>query len=346
MSKRRRRYWGAAALLGTIAIGVLAADYLQFLHGPIGEGEGAGKERTFIIEPGASVGRVAARLEAEGLIDRPLYFRATARLTGAATRIQAGEYAIAPATTPYRLLDKFVTGAVQQYRVTIVEGWTFAEMMDEIWRHDAVRPTLEGLSPEQIMARIGHPDLHHEGRFFPDSYQFPRGTRDIDLLERSFARMERVLAEEWQGREQGLPVETPTETLILASIIERETGVAEERPRIAGVFVERLERGMRLQTDPTVIYGLGDEYKGDIRYRHLRQDTPYNTYTRDGLPPTPIALPSRGAIHAAVHPDRRGELYFVSTGDGSHVFSETLSEHNQAVVKYQLGGDADRLRKR
>ncbi|MEX2576760.1 MAG: endolytic transglycosylase MltG [Halofilum sp. (in: g-proteobacteria)] len=343
-NKRRWRYLGSFALLATVTVGVITADYLRFLHGPMRVN--ADSPRTFVIEPGTSVQGIANELAREGLFDRPLYFRLIARATGAATRIQAGEYAIQPGSTPYRLLQKIVAGEVKQYRITLIEGWTVAEMLDAIWAHDAIEPTLEGESPDSIMERLGHPDLHYEGRFFPDSYQFPRGTRDIDLLQRSFARMQHVLEEEWQAREEGLPIDTPAEALTLASIIERETGVPEERARIAGVFVERLERGMRLQTDPTVIYGLGEEYQGDIRYRHLREDTPYNTYTRAGLPPTPIALSSREAIHAALHPDRRGDLYFVSTGDGRHVFSETLEQHNQAVIEYQLDGNADRLRGR
>lgn len=343
MSKRRKWYWGIVALAITVGGGVLAADFLQFLHGPLREGEST--EELFVIEPGSSVHGVAADLAEADLIDRPLYFRVTARLTDAATKIQAGEYAIDTRTTPYRMLNKFVSGDVKQYSLTIIEGWTFDQLMQKVREHEALRHTLEGLGPGQIMERLGHPDLHPEGRFYPDTYRFPRGTRDVELLERSFERMERVLAEEWEQREEDLPLDSPTDALILASIIERETGVPEERSRVAGVFVERLERGMRLQTDPTVIYGLGDEYEGDIRYRHLREDTPYNTYTRSGLTPTPIAMPSRKAIHAALHPDRRGELYFVATGDGGHVFSKTLEEHNEAVIEYQLGGNAERLRK-
>ena len=283
-------------------------------------------------------------LAERGILERPLYFRAAARATGAARRIQAGEYEIEPSLTPYRLMQKFVAGDVKRYSLTVIEGWTFAEMLAAMREHPAIEVELADRAPGEIMARLGHPEQHPEGRFFPDTYQFPRGTTDRALLERAHERMRRVLAEEWAGREEGLPLDDAYDALILASIIERETGVPEERERIAGVFVERLERGMRLQTDPTVIYGVGDAFDGDLTYRHLREDTPYNTYTRSGLPPTPIALPSRPAIHAAVHPDRRGELYFVSTGDGRHVFSKTLEEHNEAVVKYQLGGDASRLR--
>ena len=339
----RRRWIVSLAGLGVaVALGVAAADFVRFLHGPLRPG--AAQSVTYTIEPGSPVRRVAAELAARDLLERPLYFRVAARVTGAARNIQAGEYVIDTRTTPYRLMNKFVAGEVKSYSLTVIEGWTFAQMMNAVRDHEAVRHTLEGLDAAGIMERLGHPGEHPEGRFFPDTYHFPRGTADVALLQRAYRRMARVLEDEWAGREPELPLDDAYEALILASIIERETGVPEERERIAGVFVERLDRGMRLQTDPTVIYGLGDEFEGDLRYRHLREDTPYNTYTRAGLPPTPIALPSRPSIHAAVHPDRRGELYFVSTGEGRHVFSETLEEHEKAVVKYQLDGDESRLR--
>lgn len=341
MRPGRRRVLSLAVFLVAVALAVAAADFVRFLHGPLGRGGDV-----FVIEPGTPVRGVAAQLARQGYIDRPLYFRLTARATGAARRIQAGEYVIEQGTTPYRLLRKFVAGDVRSYTLTVIEGWTFAEMMRAIRGHEAIRHTLEGREPGAIMAALGHPEQHPEGRFFPDTYQFARGTPDLELLRHAYTRMQRVLAEEWAQRAADLPLETPYEALILASIVERETGAPEERARIAGVFVERLEQGMRLQTDPTVIYGLGDEFDGDLRFRHLRRDTPYNTYTRGGLPPTPIALPSRASIHATLHPEHRGELYFVSTGDGRHVFSKTLDEHNKAVIEYQLGGDASRLRDR
>lgn len=342
MKRRHRWLLGLAGLALLLAAAVATVDFFRFLHGPLNaSGEGP---MTLLVEPGTPVSRIAGELERRGWLSRPLYFRLAARLGGSARRIQAGEYRIPPGQSPYRLLQRMVAGDVKTYRLTVIEGWTFAQMLEEIRAHPALDHTLAaGEGGEVVMRRLGRPDEHPEGRFFPDTYQFPRGTDDIELLRRAYERMERVLAREWSQREQGLPLDSAYEALILASIIERETGVPEERPRIAGVFIERLERGMRLQTDPTVIYGLGDDFKGDIRFRHLRTDTPYNTYTRSGLTPTPIALPSEAAIHAALHPDRRGELYFVSTGDGRHVFSKTLEEHNRAVVKYQLGGDASRL---
>ncbi len=344
MARRRRKTWlaGFVVLLASVGAGVTAADFFRFLHSPIRLD--TGREVVFTIDQGDPVRRIADRMAQRGLIDRPLYLRATARFTGDARRIKTGEYVIEPGMTPYRILEKFVRGDVKQYRFAVIPGWTFDQLMTALGTHGAIDQTLEGLSPEEIMAELGYPEQHPEGRFFPDTYQFSRGRTDRELLARAYDRMQTVLAEEWENRTQGLPLDSPYEALILASIVERETGVPDERARIAGVFVERLERGMRLQTDPTVIYGMGDEYDGDIRYRDLRKDTPYNTYTRGGLTPTPIAMPSRAAIHGTLHPERRGELYFVSTGDGRHVFSETLEEHNKAVVKYQLGGDATRLR--
>jgi len=343
---RLRRKWGLRLFaFGLVLTGAIAlVDFLRFLHGPINPV--GGESLTLLVEPGTSVSHVAGRLADAGWLSRPLYFRIAARVSGSARRIQAGEYRVPPHQSPYRLLQRMVRGDVITYQLTVIEGWTFAQMLQAIRKHEALKHTLApDADGEEVMQQLGHPEQHPEGRFFPDTYQFPRGITDMDLLERAHERMQRVLAEEWAGREEDLPLDSAYEALILASIIERETGVPEERARIAGVFIERLERGMRLQTDPTVIYGLGDDYDGDIRFRHLRRDTPYNTYTRAGLTPTPIALPSRAAIHAALHPERRGELYFVSTGDGRHVFSKTLEEHNQAVIKYQLGGDASRLQR-
>lgn len=339
---RRRTLAGALVLLiASAGAGVLAVDFFRFLHSPLREGPS--ESVTFTVERGMPVARIARKLGERGLIDRPLYLRLAARFTGDARRIQSGEYAIDTGTTPYRLLAKFARGEVKTYKITLIEGWTFDQMMVAIHEHSALEHTLKDLAPEAIMARLGHPDQHPEGRFFPDTYQFRRGTTDLKLLERAYERMQTVLTEEWAGRSEDLPLDTPYEALTLASIVERETAVAEERARIAGVFLERLERGMRLQTDPTVIYGLGDDFDGDLRWRDLRTDTPYNTYTRAGLPPTPIAMPARASIHASLHPERRGELYFVSRGDGTHVFSKTYEAHKQAVAKYQLGRDPSKV---
>jgi UPF0755 protein len=227
---------------------------------------------------------------------------------------------------------------VIQYPLTLVEGRTFRQALAVIASDPVLVADIGALTDEEIIARIGHPGVHPEGRLFPDTYLFPRGMGALDLVKRAYGRMEAVLAEEWDKRAPGLPFKDPYEALILASIVEKETGLAAERPEIAGVFVRRMQKGMRLQTDPTVIYGLGAAFDGNLRRVDLTTDTPYNTYTRGGLPPTPIALPGREAIHAVLHPAAGDSLYFVAKGDGSHAFSATLDEHNRAVRRYQLGG--------
>jgi len=229
-----------------------------------------------------------------------------------------------------------VSGAVIQHQLTIVEGWTFRQLMVAIKEHEAIRQTLEGLSDEEIMARLGKPDLHPEGQFAPDTYRFSRSTSDLEFLRRAHRILQDWLEQEWNQRAQSLPYQSPYEALTMASIIEKETGLESEREAIAGAFVRRLERKMRLQTDPTVIYGMGDRYNGNIRRADLRRDTRYNTYTRHGLPPTPIALPGLAALKAALHPASGSALYFVAKGDGSHQFSDTLDEHLAAVRRYQL----------
>ena len=290
------------------------------------------------VPRGASFAAIASDLGERGLAVRPFWLRLYARWHGLAGRIQAGEYAIDAQTTPAALIERMVAGDVIDYELTIIEGWRFEEMLAAIRAHPAVRQTL-GPAPEPaaVMAAIDRPSTPAEGRFLPETYHFPRGTTDVDLLRRANRALEAALARAWAGRAPDLPIESADEALILASIIEKETGLAAERRRIAGVFSRRLERGMRLQTDPTVIYGLGDAFDGDLRRIHLRTDTPYNTYTRHGLPPTPIALPGVAAIEAATHPADGESLYFVSRGDGSHVFSATLEAHNAAVRRYQLG---------
>ena len=288
------------------------------------------------LKPGSSVNSLAAELAAAGVIESPLMLRLYARLTDQARGLKAGEYEIPAGTTPGDLLGILSSGKVLQHALTLVEGWTFAQMMRAVERHDALEHTLIDLSPEEVMQRIGHPGEHPEGRFYPDTYHFPRGTTDEDFLRRAYQNMQHFLASEWEQRQADLPLATPYEALILASIVERETAVPEERSRIAGVFIRRLRKGMRLQTDPTVIYGMGERYDGNIRRRDLEADTPYNTYVHNGLTPTPIAMPSGDAIRAVCHPEAGDALYFVATGDGGHHFSATLEAHNRAVRKYQL----------
>ena len=288
------------------------------------------------IRPGQSLEGVMRELAEMRLVERPVFLVWHARLNGSASMIKAGEYQLTPGLNAAELLQMFVSGRVFQRSLTIVEGWTFRELLNAVRSAPTLKSTLDGVPAENIMAKIGFPDEHPEGRFFPDTYFFPKGTTDADFLLRAYRAMERYLEKAWRGRDAGLPLETPYEALILASIVEKETAVPDERGRIAGVFVERLRRGMRLQTDPTVIYGIGAAFDGNLRRRDLDRDTPYNTYTRKGLPPTPIANPGPASIDAVMHPVVDGSLYFVAKGDGSHHFSATYEEHTRAVTRYQL----------
>jgi UPF0755 protein len=255
-------------------------------------------------------------------------------MSGAATQIKAGEFDIPSGTDAFGLIAMLVAGDVVQYSFTIIEGWRYSEMLAALREHEAIE--LTDLDPQEVMAMLGKPDLHPEGQFLPDTYYFPRGTRDIDVLHRSHDALVATLDGLWETRGVEVAVNTPYEALVLASIIEKETGLEHERREIAGVFSRRLRRGMRLQADPTVIYGLGPDWDGDIRRADLQADTPYNTYTRAGLPPTPIALAGRASIMAAVDPQPGESLYFVATGEPnrSHYFSATLEEHNEAVQRY------------
>jgi UPF0755 protein len=325
-------------LILLLAASILTAglwfDYRAFENRPLDLPEA---HMILDIPRGTSLRGLAGQMTHEGLLRHPYYFIALAYRQGDQARIKAGEFEVTSGMTPVDLLARITSGQVVQHPITLVEGWTFRQAVEAIERHDRFSGDLGSLSDDALMAKLGRPGEHPEGRLFPDTYGFPRGTQRLVVLRRAFDRMEQVLAEEWAGRSEGLPVESAYEALILASIIEKETGVARERPEIAGVFVRRLKKGMRLQTDPTVIYGMGERYEGNIRRTDLREATPYNTYVINGLPPTPIALPGRAAIHAALHPADGDSLYFVSRGDGSHVFSVTLEQHNRAVRRYILG---------
>jgi UPF0755 protein len=327
------RIIGFLLLLLSLLVAWAWMEFQSFLETPLNlPPEGL----VYNLQAGSSVHSLATDLAAEGVIEHPLLLRLVARLHNHASRLKAGEYRIPAGTTPLQLLEIFASGKVIQHALTLVEGWTFKQVMMAIGRHAALQHTLRGLSNKQIMQRLGYPDQHPEGRFYPDTYHFPRGQQDVDFLKRAYRRMERFLAQEWQQRAPDLPLNTPYEALILASIVERETALPEERAKIAGVFIRRLLKGMRLQTDPTVIYGMGESYDGNIRRRDLETDTPYNTYMHTGLTPTPIAMPSGAAIRAVLHPAEGRELYFVATGEGGHYFSISLEEHNRAVRKYQL----------
>jgi UPF0755 protein len=281
------------------------------------------------------------RLERDGLLDGGLWLRLHWRLNRAGQTLHGGEYRLEPGMTVNELFEAWVSGKVVQYSLTLVEGWNIRQLRAALGAEDKLEQTLAGVDDAELMRRVGEPGMHPEGRFFPDTYRFVRGMRDIDLLIQANRRLRQVLAEEWKARATGLPYKNEYEALIMASIIEKETGVPAERGQIAGVFVRRLEKRMRLQTDPTVIYGMGERYAGKIRRSDLREATPYNTYTISGLPPTPIAMVGREAIHAALQPEPGKTLYFVARGDGSHVFSATLEEHLRAVRQYQLKRRAD-----
>jgi len=326
------RVTGVLVITASFVIAWLVMDFQAFRQNPLSiPAEGM----RLVIEPGSTLKSVARRLESENILSNAVYLVALARYRRLDARIKAGEFMLQAGITPEQLLEQLADGKVVQHTITLIEGETFARMMQRVSAAPVLVHKLESTDAESVMAAIGYPDLHPEGRFLAETYHFPRGTSDIDYLRRAFREMETFLQKSWQTRDEGLPLKTPYEALILASIVEKETAVADERPLIAGVFVRRLEKGMKLQTDPTVIYGMGDSYKGDIRYRDLRRDTPYNTYTRFGLPPTPIAMPGKDAILAALHPAPGKALYFVARGDGSHQFSSTLKQHNRAVDRYQ-----------
>lgn len=294
------------------------------------------EERIHRVRSGQSLNSVLDELQAQGILDHALEVRLFLRFSGRGERIHAGEYRLTPGLTPLALLDKLERGDVYYRSVILVEGWTAIRALKAIQAHPHIESTISAADPEELRLALGL-ERHPEGLFFPDTYHFTRGTPDREILQRAYAQMQQVLAQEWPDRDVGLPYDSEYEALIMASLVEKETAVAMERRRIAGVFVRRLQQGMRLQTDPTVIYGLGEGYAGNLTRAHLETDTPYNTYLRRGLPPTPIALPGREAIYAALHPEEGQDLYFVSKGDGTHHFSATLEEHNAAVRRYQLG---------
>lgn len=289
----------------------------------------------FTVKPGASLKSLSAQLNEAGLLDRPEPLWLLGRFTEK-TAIRAGTYRLEKPILPTELLDKLVRGDVVPVSIQFIEGSTYAELRKALAAHKDVRQTLTGVSDAELLQRLGAEEKHPEGLFFPDTYFFAAGTTDFDVLKRAHQTLKQKLADAWAQRDEGLPYKSPYEVLIMASIIEKETGRADERTTISAVFINRMRIGMRLQTDPTVIYGIGPTFDGNIRKRDLLADTPYNTYTRDGLPPTPIALPGWGSIIAAVKPAQSDRLYFVGKGDGSHHFSRSLEEHNRAVARYQL----------
>jgi UPF0755 protein len=290
------------------------------------------------VKPGMPLRGFARELSARGVLPESHSFVWLAHLTGRDRGLKSGEYRFRDGMTARELLDQVVAGRVIEYPVVLLEGWAFGQFLAAIRAAPKLGQTLAGLPPPAIMERLNRPGEHPEGRFFPDTYYYSAGQTDIMILANAYDKMQQLLQREWEGRENNLPLKNAYEALILASIVEKETGRADERRLIAGVFINRLRHGMRLQTDPTVIYGMGKNFDGNLRLKDLRRDTPYNTYTRRGLPPTPVAMPGKESLQAALHPMVTGALFFVARGDGSHEFSSTLAEHNQAVLKYQLKG--------
>ncbi|MEO8716594.1 MAG: endolytic transglycosylase MltG [Burkholderiales bacterium] len=290
----------------------------------------------FEVPPGSGLRATVRVLEKAGLEVRPLHFEIYARLTGRAGAIKAGNYEVAAPSSPAEILDKLTRGAVMQAELRIIEGWNFSQLRASLDASPYLRHDTEGLSEADLLARVGATERHPEGLFFPDTYLFARGSSDLAVLRRAYRAMQHHLAGEWALRAADVPYKTPYDALVMASIVEKETGRGEERDQIAGVLVNRLRIGMALQADPTVIYGLGKEFDGNLKRVHLNTDGPYNTYTRPGLPPTPIALPGRASLRAALRPAQTKALYYVSRGDGTSQFSRNLEEHNRAVSKYQL----------
>jgi len=292
----------------------------------------------FGIKPGSSLRAAAQEMQRAGVLRQPTHFILMARVLGETRNIKAGNYELTEPVTHYRLLRKIVYGDVTQATVKFIEGWTFRQVRKALDDHPGLAHVTQGLSDEEILKRLGIQEGSPEGLFFPDTYHFASGSSDLRILRRAHRLMQSNLDTQWSQRAPGLPIATPYEALILASIVEKETGREEERPLIAAVLVNRLRKGMLLQVDPTVIYGLGETFDGNLRKRDLLKDAPYNTYTRTGLPPTPIAMPGLASLTAALNPPASDVLYFVSRGDGSSHFSRTLGEHERAVTKYQRSG--------
>ena len=288
------------------------------------------------IKPNSGLKSIANQLVTQNVLPRALPFVVLAKLMQKESELQAGDYTLNKNVSPYQLLLSLNHGKATQGSVTFIEGKTFKQMRAKLANNDSVKTTIADLSDKEVMRIVGKGEKHAEGLFFPETFYFDRNTADTVLLKRAYEIMQAKLAKAWANRASGLPYKNSYEALIMASIVEKETGKASERPMIAGVFLNRLRIGMRLQTDPTVIYGMGDNFDGNIRRKDLSADTIYNTYTRDGLPPTPIAMPGLASIEAALHPEKTKALYFVGKGDGSHAFSNSLVEHNRAVAKYQL----------
>lgn len=321
-------------IFGVFGLFLIGAAYLLWSwNHPLRPGS-----ETYEVKPGTSLRAFARVLSARHVLPESHSFVLLARLTGHDRALKSGEYRFRDGMSARELLDQIIAGRVIEYPAVLVEGWTFGQFLAALASAPKLGQSLAGKPSEVIMEHLGHPDEHPEGRFFPDTYYYSAGQTDLMILANAYDKMQKLLQRAWEGRDNNLPLNNPYEALILASIVEKETGQVDERRLIAGVFINRLRLGMRLQSDPTVIYGMGKGFDGNIRLKDLRNDTPYNTYTRKGLPPTPVAMPGKNALLAVLHPMVTDALYFVSRGDGSHEFSNSLEEHNRAVLKYQLKG--------
>ena len=320
------------AVIFIVTLVSICLDYKRFLDTPLN----INTSLIFTIDSGSSFKDLNKKLKSYHILDKPYYFEFYARYSGYAKKIQSGEYQLSPGLTPIKIINIFVSGDVIQHSITLLEGWTIKDIKKEISSNTVLIKNLTDYSSDSLLKKIKITESNVEGLFFPDTYYFTKGASDIELLQRAYRRGKAILEKEWESRDAGLPYKNDYDALIMASIIEKETALASERAMIAGVFVRRLKNNMKLQTDPTVIYAMGIKYDGNIRKKDLRIDSPYNTYRYSGLPPSPIALAGREAIHAALHPKNDDTLYFVSKKDGSHHFSKTLYEHNKAVKKYQL----------
>jgi UPF0755 protein len=321
-------------VVASVAIGWYWQSYLTFANRGLALSD---EERVLNVDKGDGFSNVLAKIRALGVTQgSDLDWKTLAITMHAISHLQVGEYAITPGLSPRKLIRHLREGVVIQHPFTIVEGWNIRDLRTALDRDTHLLHKIDRLNDAEVMKKLDRAGDFPEGRFLPETYNFTRGGSDLDILKRAADAMDKKLADVWAQRDKDIPLKSPDELLTLASIIEKETGRADERPMIAGVFVRRLEIGMRLQTDPTVIYGMGSAYNGNIRKTDLETDTPYNTYTRNGLPPTPIAMPGREALLAAAHPAAGDALYFVARGNGAHYFSATLAEHNAAVAKYQL----------
>lgn len=330
MIKRIKRW----VFLCTVAVMVLGIWLVYYAIAPL---RLQPNSQEIVIQANSGLKSIANQLVAQGVLKEPWRFILLAKLLNKAQFLQAGNYTLNKNISPYQLILSLNHGKTTQGSVTFIEGRTFAQMRDKLAINDAVKQSISALSESEVLRLLGSEYTVAEGLFFPNTYYFNRNTSDIVLLQRSYSEMQSKLTKAWNNREENLPYKNSYQALIMASIVEKETGKASERPMIAGVFINRLRIGMRLQTDPTVIYGMGSQFNGNIRKKDLMADTPYNTYTRSGLPPSPIAMPGMASIEAALHPAKTKALYFVGKGDGSHAFSDSLDEHNRAVVRYQLG---------